>query len=163
MNILFAYYSLEGNCRELSTCMAEAVGGDLLEVLPKTQTVRPKGFMRYLEGGKESLRKDTPELLPLKKNPVDYELVFFGAPVWAWNMAAPARSFLTNVDWRDRRVALFCMHGGGKGGTLGNMRKLVDAAGGSVVAMADFKDLRGGKGDATRERAREWAREVVGE
>lgn len=162
MKILFAYYSLEGNCRELSRCMAEAVGGDLLEVRPKKETVRPKGFMRFLEGGRESLGKNAPELLPLEKNPGDYELVFFGAPVWAWNMASPARSFLAGVDWKDRRVALFCMHGGGKGRTLANMRQLVDDGCGSVVSMADFKDLRGGKAEETKEKARAWAREVVG-
>lgn len=161
MRTLFAYYSLEGNCRALGACMADAVGGVVDEIRPVVQSIPEKGFLRLLKGGKESFMKETPELLPAAENPREYELVVVGGPVWAWNMSPPVRTFLMQNHWKGVSVALFCMHRGGRGFTLSAMRGLVEEAGGSVVAAADFKDLRWGDGEKTKRAASEWIRGTV--
>lgn len=158
MSLLVAYYSLEGNCRELGDLMARVLGGDCLDIRPVKQPIPEKGFLRYLKGGKESIMKDTPELLPLEKNPRDYDLVIVGGPVWAWNIASPTRTFLARTDWTGLRVGVFCMHRGGRGAALASMRALVEGGGGTVAGAEDFKDLRWGDAGETRARAVEWAR-----
>lgn len=163
MKTLVAFYSLEGNCRDLGKRMAEALSCDVMEIVPVKQSIPDKGFFRLFKGGKESIMKETPELLPFALDPAGYELIIVGGPVWAWNMSPPVRTFLSRVDWNGRRAGLYCMHRGGKGSTLGNMRTLVEAGGGTVLGAADFRDLRGGDADATRKRAFEWARGLAAE
>lgn len=117
---------------------------------------------KYLVGGKASLFKDAPPLAPLAAKVEDYDLVVVGGPVWAWNMTPAVRSFLAAVKWHGKRVALFVMHRGGKGFALSGMEDLVTGRGGVVVGKADFKDLRRGDAAATRARAVEWARGLMG-
>jgi len=76
-------------------------------------------------------------------------------------MSPPILRFLTETNWNGRKVALYAMHGGGLGGTLQAVRKLVEARGGLVVSVADFRDLRRGNSESTRQRAATWAREAV--
>lgn len=161
MKILFAYYSFEGNCRELASLMADAVGGEVEEVKPAKETVPSKGVMKYYAGGKGSLFREKPALKPLALDPRDYDLVFVGTPVWFWNMTPAARSFVESADWSGKKIALFSMHRGGEGMALSGMRKLITARGGTVVAAQSFTDLRWRKPDATRKAAVEWARAAV--
>lgn len=161
MKTLVCFYSLEGNCRELARVMAEAAGADVMEIIPREPPIPDHGFLRYFKGGKESIMKELPPLLPPDKNPRDYDLVIVGGPVWAWNIAPPARSFLAGTDWSGKKVALFCMHRGGKGFALGNMRELVEKGGGAVVGAADFRDLRRGNADGTRRNAAEWTKKIA--
>lgn len=161
MKILFAYYSFEGNCRELASLMAEAVGGEVEEVKPATETVPAKGVMKYYAGGKGSLFREKPALKPPALDPRDYDLVFVGSPVWFWNMTPAARSFIESVDWSGKKTALFSMHRGGEGMALSSMRKLIKARGGTVLAEKSFTDLRWRKPDDTRKAAVEWAKAAV--
>lgn len=160
MKTLFAYYSLEGNCRQLSRAMAEAVGGDLAE-LKATRDTMPRGaILKYLVGGKRSLLKETVELAPLGVNPDDYGLVVVGGPVWFQTMAPEVRSFLAGNDWTGKKLGLFAMHRGGPGVALSAMAKIVKERGGEVVDQANFVDLRRPHADETKMRAVEWAVEM---
>lgn len=160
MTLLVACYSLEGNCRELGRLMAQTLKGDYLDIVPVHQSIPEKGFLRYLKGGKESIMKETPEILPLEKNPRDYDFILVGGPVWAWNIAPPTRTFLAQTDWTGLKAGVFCMHRGGRGAALTSMRALVEKGGGTIAGAADFKDLRWGDGSRTRMRAVDWARGV---
>lgn len=156
MNILYAYYSFEGNCRELARVMAAATGGTLLELSPVREI--PRGFLRkYAAGGRSALRGDAPELAPYDPRPRDFDLTVVGGPVWAWHVAPPVRSFLLGEEWTGLRVALFAMHRGGPGGVLASMRALVEERGGSVRGESAFVDLRRKNAEETKARAVEWA------
>lgn len=161
MKILYAFYSFEGNCCTLARAMSEATGGELLALEPLANRV-PRGFlMKYLKGGKSSVFKETPELTPYAAHPRDYDFVFVGGPVWAWNMAPPVRTFIMNEDWAGVKTAVFAMHRGGPGSVLQAMADLIAARGGDVRGRETFKDLRWGRPDETRARAIAWAQSLL--
>lgn len=161
MKTLIAYYSLEGNCRDLSMAMAGALECDVAEIIPVKQPIPDRGFFRYFKGGRESIMKNAPEIAPLSKDVSDYDLIIVGCPVWAWSMATPARTFLSGQNWAGKSVGLFCMHRGGKGHALSAMRELVEATGGKVVDAADFRDLRRGDSEQTLKEAVLWAKGLL--
>lgn len=163
MKTLFAFYSHEGNCRELAAVMAEAVGGEVMELRPAVPKVPPSGIMKYYRGGKGVILGERPELLPLTHDAREYELVVVGWPVWFFGVAPPARTFIESVDWSGRRAALFSMHRGGQGSSLDAVRRWIQARGGTVISTRAFVDLRRGDAAATRCSALEWIKGCVGE
>lgn len=161
MRTLFVFYSFEGNCRALARHMAEATGGDTEELLPVVDSM-PRDFIgKYWAGGKGSILKETVELKPLEKDPLAYDLVIVGGPVWAWGMPPAVRSFIAGRDWRDRAAAVFSMHRGGPGSVAAGMAALIRADGGTVLGEAAFKDLRRGDPARTKADAAAWAEKIV--
>lgn len=161
MKTLVVYYSFEGNCRDLAAIMAEATGGDTAAIRPEKESIPDAGFLNLLKGGSESIMRKMPALLPMDKNPDDYDLVIVGGPVWAWNIAPATRAFLAGRDWKGKAVGVFCMQRGMKGVALSAMRSLVEGGNGRVVGERDFRDLRMAKPKTTRENAAEWARQIA--
>lgn len=160
MKTTFIYYSFEGNCRELSLAMAAATGGETLAIRP-VREVSHNPVLKYINGGRGSVLRETPKLEPYGDDWRGGDLVFVGGPVWAFNMAPPVRSFLSREDWSGRRVALFAMHRGGAGTTLSAMRGLVEERGGEVAGDAVFVDLRKGDAEKTRRAAAQWALDMI--
>ena len=77
-----------------------------------------------------------PELNPVDKNPQEYDLIFIGTPVWAWNPAPPLKSFLSSRSIMNKKIALFCCHGGGKGKIFKRFKELLP--GNQILGEIDF-------------------------
>ncbi len=158
MKSLIVFYSLEGNTRFIAQTIAEEIKGDILELKP-VNDIKQKGFMRYLWGGKQAMSKKIPELKPFDKNPNDYDLIVIGTPVWAFTFAPALRAFYSKNKIQNKKIALFCCHGGGKAGTLNKMKEQL--TGNNIVGEIDFMDpLIHNKEDNAR-KAKEWARKIV--
>ena len=160
MRILTVFYSLDGNCRALAEVIQGAVGGEA-EALRPMKVFSRQGARRFLECCKMAFFGQSSPNHSLASNIAGHDLVFVGAPVWAWHMAPPVLRFLSETDWTGRKVALYALSGGGPGFTLRAMRKLVEARGGQVVSTASYIDLRRWRPDATRAKAAAWAKEAV--
>jgi flavodoxin len=158
MKVLVVYYSFEGNTRFIAETIAHEIGAEFLVLKPKKE-IQTHGFMKYFWGGKQATMKETPELLPLKKNPSDYDFIFIGTPVWAFTFAPPLRSFFSTQKLKGKKVALFCCHGGNMGKTLEQMKEQV--MGNTVVGEIDFREpLKNDKEGAMRT-AQQWATEII--
>jgi flavodoxin len=102
-NTLMVYYSLEGN----TACAA-----DFLGQYPEIDTERllvekepPKsGFGKFLLGGKSALMKQDPGLKPLTKDPLDYENIIIGFPVWAGTYPPAIGAFLKRYDLKQKNI-----------------------------------------------------------
>jgi len=137
MKTLVVFYSLTGNTKKLADSVAEAVAGDVLEIRLKKDLPK-EGFLKYFWAGKQVVIRELPELLPLDKKPSDYGLIFLGTPVWGSNFASAVRSFLAKTKLRNKKIALFCSHGGDDSGkTFIELEK--ELAGNEIVAKIDFK------------------------
>lgn len=158
MKSLVVYYSFEGNTQFIAENIAEAVGADILALKPKEE-MKSKGFMKYLWGGKKVLMKERPELLPFDKDPKEYDVLFIGTPVWGWNYTPALNSFFSNTSPKDKKVALFCCHGGGKGGIFKKMRQALE--GNEILGTIDFKEPLRDDREKIAERVKEWAKEMV--
>jgi flavodoxin len=158
MKALVVFYSFDGNTRFIAKRIAEACGADLAELKVKDEA-HPRGFMKFLWGGRQVVMGREPELLPLEKDPADYDLIFLGSPVWAFSITPAMRAFLAHARLQGKKTALFCCHGGGKGRFF---RKMQDALpGATILAETDFVEpIRTGSARHA-ERAAQWARDVA--
>ncbi|OGT20962.1 MAG: hypothetical protein A3C55_02905 [Gammaproteobacteria bacterium RIFCSPHIGHO2_02_FULL_42_13] len=158
MKTLIVYYSLTGNVKFIAETMAKTIDADLLELKLTEKDINPKGFMKFLWGGKQVFSKKHPDLLPFDKNPQDYDLLIIGTPVWAWTYAPALRTFFANTNISNKKIALFCCHGGGKGQTLQKMKAVLGDN--NFMGEIDFFEPLKKDTQAKEQRAIEWARET---
>lgn len=135
MKTLIIYYSFEGACRFVAERLAAACGADLLELKP-AKDIKGGKASKYFWGGRQVVFGTKPELLPLDKDPGDYDLLIMGTPVWAFTYTPAFRTFLSEAGLKGKKIALFYCHEGGPGKTLENMKKALQ--GNDIIETADF-------------------------
>ena len=109
--ILIVYYSLTGSTRFIAESLKDSMDADLLELKPVKELNPDKGT-KFMWGGAQSTMKKKPKLEPFEIDPLGYDLVIIGTPVWAWNFTPPVRSFLSMFDLTDKKVALWTCSAG---------------------------------------------------
>lgn len=127
MKALLLYYSYGGNTRRVAEKIARETGADLCEI----RTVHPYegDYQAVVDQGQEEIRRGfEPELLPLEKDPADYEVVILGTPVWWYTFAPAMRTLLHRADWTGKRVYPFATNGGWIGHTFADFRKFCPGA-----------------------------------
>lgn len=152
---LVIYYSLTGNTRFIAEIIGSEINADLLELKP-VKEIKIRGLVTFISGGRQVMMKEKPKLLPLSKNPNDYDVIFIGTPVWAWNFSPPIRSFFGQIKLQNKRVGLFCCHGGQVGKTLTNMQKALD--GNEILGTIDFFEPLKNNPEKNTALAAKWAR-----
>ena len=113
MKALLVYYSLEGNTEFTANMIHEETQCDVLRLEPVNEP--PKGFGRFLQGGKQALTGEEPELIPYDINPDDYDTIIIGTPIWAGTYAPAIRSFLAAHDLEGKDIYLFACSNSGNG------------------------------------------------
>jgi len=157
MKKIVVFYSLDGNTRFAAGVIAQEIGADILELKPEKDIPR-KGFIKYLWGGRQVFMKEAPALLPFEKNPEDYDMLAIGTPVWAWRYAPAVESFLKKAHLKNKRIALFCCHGGSRGKTFEKMKERL--SGNEIVGMIDLMEpLRMGR-EKAKEKLVKWAHTI---
>jgi len=137
MSKLVVCFSLTGNTKFIAEVLAKNIGADILELKPKKED-KGDGLLKMFWRGKQAVTKECPELLPMEKNPDDYNLIIIGTPVWASTLSPVVRTFLTTTNLKNKKIGLFCCHGGAIGQTLKNMAAL--ATGAQIISEIDFID-----------------------
>jgi len=156
MKVLIIFYSFEGNTKLVANKIAKTVDADLLELIPKEDI--KKGFMKYFWGGKQVLTKIKPELLPFDVNFDDYDFLFIGTPVWAGSYAPALNSFLNNNKFSNKKIALFCCHGGRKGNVFRKMKVALE--GNKIISEIDFHDPKKKNTEVQLQKAENWTKEI---
>lgn len=88
---LVAFHSRGGSTRRIAEEIADAVGGDLEEIV----ALRPSaGFGSLLRDGLGSLAGTSPPIDRPRLSRADYELLVLASPVWMRRVATPVRSYL---------------------------------------------------------------------
>ncbi|MDR0452491.1 MAG: NAD(P)H-dependent oxidoreductase [Treponema sp.] len=155
MKTLIAYYTYEGNCRFIAREIKAALDADVLEI-ETLDTKRRQGLAKYWWGGRQVFSHAEPGLKPFSVDINAYGLVVLGCPVWAGSPAPALCSFISQAGIRDKRVALFLCHGGGKGDAFGKLRKRLQ--GNTFAGEIDFRSPLRGDREAAAAAAREWAK-----
>ncbi|MDR2757775.1 MAG: flavodoxin [Spirochaetaceae bacterium] len=114
MKTAVIYYSYEGNCALIAELIKNVLEADLIELRTADDKKR-QGFSKYLWGGRQVIMKETPSLKPYTVDPEAYDLIIIGTPVWAANPTPALNTFLGEQRIRNKKIALFCCHAGGKG------------------------------------------------
>lgn len=158
IKILVVYYSFEGNTKFIADAIAAEIKADLLELKPVTD-IGTTGFMKYFWGGRQVVRKMKPELASFNKDPQNYEMLFIGTPVWAFTFTPALRSFFDKVKLNNKKIALFCCHGGTPAKTIENMKR--ELAGNDILGEMCFIEPKSNDSVNNSMKAREWASNIV--
>lgn len=159
MKKLVVFYSFEGNTKLMAETIAKEIDADVLEIKPEKE-MKSRGFMKFFWGGKSVMTKEEPKLLPLDKNVEDYDLIFIGTPVWAWSYAPAFKSFFSNNKITDKKIALFCCHGGGKGKIFEKMKEQLENN--EILGEIDFRDPLKRNSTEDIENVKIWAKDIIG-
>ncbi len=150
---LVVYFSQSGNSKFIAETVAQEIKADTLEI--KTRKSLPKAtFFNLFIGGMQVTLKSKPELLPFDKNPMDYDLIIIGTPVWASSYASPFNTFFSQVEITGKKIALYCCCGGAKGKTFRNMKNALK--GNQFLGELELKSPLNSKEESIR-KTREWA------
>jgi len=159
MKILVVYYSLDGNTKLIAEAVAEAAQADTMELVLKNKKIKAGSFMKYFWGGRQVMMKEKPELEPLEKDPADYDIIFIGTPVWAWNFTPAISSFISSTKISDKKIALFCCHGGGMKNTFDNLAEAL--ADNQIIGKIDFKEpLKNGPQECVK-MVKDWTVKII--
>lgn len=145
MSILVAYYSRTNVTKKLAEAIADELGADIEEIVPK---VKYDGKIGYMRGGKDAISEKIIDLDSLNYNPADYDLVYLGTPVWAGKAATPVISYIKQNEGSFNDVKFFVTAGGsGFEGTIEQLGKFVGKAPLKTLSLTtkqvkrdDFKD-----------------------
>jgi flavodoxin len=119
---LVVYYTRTGNARFVAETIAAEIGADLEEVIDLKKRT---GALAYLSGGADARRGKKTEIAPIKKSPVEYDLVIVGTPVWAGRPSPAILTYLKNQDLADKKVAVFFTQGGKKPQAINETKALM--------------------------------------
>lgn len=112
--ILVAFYSMSGHTRRIAIEMKDAIGAEIEEI----RELRPRqGFFGVLRALFDSVLRRKPAIQRIERNPVNFDVLVIGGPVWAGRIASPARSYAHAYGPSASKVAFFCTEGGRGGAT----------------------------------------------
>jgi len=158
MKKIVIFYSFEGNTKIIAENIAQKIEADLLEIKPKKE-IKSKGFMKFVWGGKAAIMKTKPELLPLTKDITEYDMIFIGTPVWAWTYASPLTTFFSAHLLSNKKIGLFCCHGGGKGKIFDKMKQALENN--EILGEIDFQDPLKKETQKNIQKAKDWAENII--
>ena len=159
MKALTIFYSLEGNTNIIANAISDELQGDIVEIKPK-QEIPNKGLRKYFWGGKQVLFGEKPEINDIKVDFSKYDLIVFGTPIWASNYAPVFNTFFEKYSIKNKKIALFCCHGGGKEGKA-FVKFKEKLQGNNFLGEITFEDPLKKDKDNNIISAREWIRTII--
>lgn len=110
--ILVLYYSQTNGTKAVAEQICSKLGADIEEI-----TVVNPYDGSYQETIQRCMQEREsgvlPEVNPISANLDDYDVIFFGYPIWFGTCALPALSFLKTADFSGRTIVPFCTFGSG--------------------------------------------------
>ncbi|GAH81114.1 unnamed protein product [marine sediment metagenome] len=102
-----------------------------------------------------------PELVKFDINPLEYDLIILGTPVWAWNISPPMRSFLSMFDLNSKNVALWMSHAGDGVKAMIRFKEFLEGA--NIIDSITFQIPLKKNSDENKEKAIAWIQGVIKE
>ncbi len=127
-NVLVAYFSATGTTKALAEYAADAVNGDLYEIVP--QQPYTSADLDYGDRNSRSTKEmDDPSCRPAINGSVSnmsqYDIVFIGYPIWWGEAPRIINTFVESYDFSGKTIVPFCTSGGsGMGSSARNLHSL---------------------------------------
>ena len=103
--------------------------------------------------------KKKPKLEPFDINPLDYDLIVIGTPVWAWNFSPPVRSFIRKYDLKGKKVALWSCSAGGTEKALNKLEE--DLKDVNIVGKLNLIEPLNKNTEEAKQKALDWSKQMV--
>jgi menaquinone-dependent protoporphyrinogen IX oxidase len=154
------FFSLDGNTRFIAETLSYQLYYDKLELRPVDMTVPKNKMMKILWGGRQVISKAKPDLKHFHLDLSEYTHLVIATPIWVGTYAPALDSFFSKVAIRDKKIALFCCHGGGgKARAFKNIKKTIPEN--EFVGEIEFREPLKGDPEEALDRARRWANKVL--
>ena len=141
MKTLVIYFSRTGHTQKIAEAIAAKYGSDIERIKEVNDRF---GVSRYLAAGRDAMFQRHGSLQPTDKNPAQYDLIFLGTPIWAWNLTPPMRAYIAGHKSKLNQVAFFCTEGGAGGKRA--FRQMADLIGKQPVATLEVTESDLGTG-----------------
>ncbi len=112
MKTLVVYYSRTGNTKFVAEKVAQELGAEIEEL---TDQKKRDGLFSFFTNGYDSTREKKTRLAETTKNPLDFDFVILGTPVWNARPTPAMRTYLGDHDLSGKKVAIFCANMGKSG------------------------------------------------
>ena len=157
-NILVVYFSWSGHLDSMAHWVADETGGDLYRVTAAEPY--PENYDDTADRAKQE--KDDgirPEIVVdiTQEQMAGYDTVFFGFPVWWYDLPMSMWTFLENYDFSGKTIIPFFSHEGSSNGASA-LPTIETLATGATVRSDDALSIRGGDVDGAENEVREWVR-----
>lgn len=128
MKILITYVSFSGVTKKVALRLKEMLGADEEEIVPsKAYTLEDLNWNdKYSRSSVEmNDEKSRPSFIPLTLDPLTYDIIFVGYPIWWYVEPRLIDSFLDYYDLKNKIIVPFATSGGsGIAGSLIHLRNL---------------------------------------
>ena len=153
---LVVYFSYTGHLDSMAHWIADESGADLVRVTAKE--AYPEDYDETVDRAKKEQNEDArPEIdIDLTDEQMaEYDTVFFGFPVWWYDIPMPMYTFLDTYDLSGKTIIPFLSHEGSSNGA--NARETIEEhAAGAMVRFDDALSIRGGEVDSSEQAVRDW-------
>lgn len=158
--ILVVYYSWSGHLDSMAHWVADETGGDLYRVLPKNPY--PDNYNQTADRARvEQNNNERPEIVVdiTPDQMSQYDTVFFGFPVWWYDLPMCMWTFLESYDFSGKTIIPFFSHEGSSNGA-GALPTVERLAAGATVRSSDALSIRGGNVDGSENDVRAWVQKL---
>jgi flavodoxin len=155
---LVVYYSLTGNTKLIAEAIKDSLNSEILELKPEKE-LNADGSMKYFWGGFQATMRMKPKLETIKINPLDYDLIFIGSPVWAWRQSPPINSFLEEYDFSGKNIALWMCAAGNGVKAMDRFKKEIKDA--DILGEICFTEPLQNDPEQVKTRVKEWSKIIL--
>ncbi|MGN0092891.1 MAG: flavodoxin family protein [Methanobrevibacter sp.] len=137
MKTLIIYYSDSEKTKIVAETLSVKLDGDLIQIEDKKNR---SGFKNRLTSSIDALRENKTEISPKRVDVSDYDVIYFGTPVWSGKPSPAIITIIDRCDLRGKDVVLFAtMTSSGAKASLDRMEEKVKARGGRVIERFSLK------------------------
>ena len=152
------YFSYTGNVDTMAHWIADETGADVVRVTAKE--AYPEDYNATVDRAKQEQDAGTHPAINVDltaEQLASYNTVYFGFPVWWYDIPMPMYTFLESYDLSGKTVIPFFSHGGSSSGanSLPTLEKL---AKGATVRSGDAISILGDKVASSEQDVRSWVR-----
>ncbi len=104
---LVVFYSRSGKTKKVAETISDILKCDIEEIF---DTKNRKGILGFLSAGNDAIRNKSTTITKIKKDPSLYDLAIIGTPIWATNISAPIRAYISLNKNNFKNIAFFCSH-----------------------------------------------------
>ena len=104
---LVVYYSLDGHCQLIAEHLAKTFGFDVLRLRPE-QDLNPDSLSKHVVGRWQVLSNGDVTLKEYEIDPLTYQNVIIGSPVWMHQACSAISTFVNRIDFKKQNIALYC-------------------------------------------------------
>ena len=130
--------------------IGEQIDADMVQIV--AVNAYPLPYRETADQAKQEQNDDARPAFTLDVDPEDYDVIFFGYPIWWYHLPMIVRNFFESYDLSGKTIILFVLHAGSRdGGTFREIRELEPDA-----TVLDGLAIAGERADRAQDDVNEW-------